>query len=329
MEFNRKELDERLVKDLSDDDTEDFMEERKSNIKIFFPLIAAAAICFSAYAWYTDKIAISREGQEAPVIKADKEPVRVKPADPGGMEIANRDKSVYDAISGTGDQLPKVVRIIPSPEEPLSRDTIKKAPELAQLVEDEEVASPEVPVEKTEEPQKEIATNEAPTKEIAPVVVKEVAQNTAETKEAAPQEKQIAKAEPVAKPDKLVAKQELMSRDMEVPSADEMTVDNIKVVSVPTGSQKPQEASVKNDSGYRVQLGSYRTQEDVLASWNLIKNKHGETLKGADMKVEKADLGTKGIFFRLQVGEFSSESDSRRICHELMEKNQGCFIVKK
>ena len=56
---------------------------------------------------------------EIPVIRRPKDAIKVQPADPGGMEIRNQDKTVYNIIDkkGAGD-IPAVETILPPPEEP-------------------------------------------------------------------------------------------------------------------------------------------------------------------------------------------------------------------
>ena len=56
--------------------------------------------------------------REVPLIKADANPTKKRPEDPGGMAIPNQDKLVYQALSGEGAET-KVERILPPPEEPI------------------------------------------------------------------------------------------------------------------------------------------------------------------------------------------------------------------
>ena len=131
MEFNRDDLSKELLKSFEEKFEFDDQEEQKPNsvIKILFILIVSAGVGFGIYALNTDKIAISREGEEVPIIKADNNPVRFKPIEPGGMTIDNRDKKIYKAIAGDNEteELPKVVQLLPTAEEPMSRQTIKNS----------------------------------------------------------------------------------------------------------------------------------------------------------------------------------------------------------
>ena len=85
----------------------------------------------------------------------------------------------------------------------------------------------------------------------------------------------------------------------------------------------------KSNNGVIVQLGSFRTEGDVEKNWQIIKKKHGSLLGELQLNTQKADLGDKGIFYRLRVGSLSNESDARTLCKKLIEQKYGCFVVKK
>lgn len=55
-----------------------------------------------------------------PLIRADPSPTKVKPDDPGGLEVPHQDKLVYETL--TGERPTETAeRLLPPPEEPLSR----------------------------------------------------------------------------------------------------------------------------------------------------------------------------------------------------------------
>ncbi|RST86492.1 SPOR domain-containing protein [Aquibium carbonis] len=62
------------------------------------------------------------EGGDAPVlVRADQEPVKVKPDQPGGMTVPNQDKAVYERFSAGGsDGQPAQERLVSNQEEPVS-----------------------------------------------------------------------------------------------------------------------------------------------------------------------------------------------------------------
>src|SRR5579872_7062070 len=60
---------------------------------------------------------------DIPLIHADTDPVKVKPDDPGGMEIPNRDRFVFNP---TGNM--PVERLLPLPESPMPRPATTSNP---------------------------------------------------------------------------------------------------------------------------------------------------------------------------------------------------------
>ncbi len=56
---------------------------------------------------------------DLPVIRAERDPVKERPAEPGGMEVENRDKLVYQRLQNE-ESPPPMERLLPPPEEPLA-----------------------------------------------------------------------------------------------------------------------------------------------------------------------------------------------------------------
>ena len=78
--------------------------------------VAVALGGFSAIVWYS-----FTKGQEenqvalVPLIKAESNPIKVRPEKPGGMEVPNQDKLVYSRMN-PGELPPPVEKLLPLPE---------------------------------------------------------------------------------------------------------------------------------------------------------------------------------------------------------------------
>ena len=72
----------------------------------------AGGLCF-AYMAGLRHAGGTGEGSDIPLIRADTRPVKVKPDDPGGMHIADRNMLIY------GDKRPSVEHLLPPPEQPM------------------------------------------------------------------------------------------------------------------------------------------------------------------------------------------------------------------
>lgn len=78
---------------------------------------------FFSLSWYAYHAGIeSVKDDDLLVIEADKTPMKEKPADPGGMQFPNQDKTIFDTFSANKRPAQNVERILPSPEAPMSKD---------------------------------------------------------------------------------------------------------------------------------------------------------------------------------------------------------------
>lgn len=64
---------------------------------------------------------------EVPSIKGDERPFKVRPDDPGGLQIPNRDKLIFQRLRGE-QATAKVERLLDEPEQPLPPPEAKPAP---------------------------------------------------------------------------------------------------------------------------------------------------------------------------------------------------------
>ena len=81
-------------------------------------LALGALAVFVAIVWYAyDQGRQAGSEAVAPLIKAPGKPVKIKPSDPGGMAVPNRDKVIFEGVSEGGEQ--RVERLLPPPETPL------------------------------------------------------------------------------------------------------------------------------------------------------------------------------------------------------------------
>ncbi len=76
-----------------------------------------------------------------------------------------------------------------------------------------------------------------------------------------------------------------------------------------------------------IQLGSYRNTEGAAQDWGRLKKKHADILGSLQMRTQRVDLGSKGVFNRLQAGKVS-EAKAKEICETLKSSNPGgCIVV--
>ena len=90
----------------------------------------------------------------------------------------------------------------------------------------------------------------------------------------------------------------------------------------------PQLRFVFDSTGdYMVQIAAFRSQESAETAWRSATASLPAIYDGAEKHVQRADLGAKGIFFRLRAGSFSGRSEATAFCDALKAENQQCIVV--
>ncbi len=84
-------------------------------------LAAVALIGFAVAIWYAYRVG-RQVGSEAtvPLIAAEQGPAKVRPPDPGGLEVPHQDKLVYRRLAPEASR-PVPEQLLPPPEEPLPK----------------------------------------------------------------------------------------------------------------------------------------------------------------------------------------------------------------
>ena len=84
----------------------------------------------------------------------------------------------------------------------------------------------------------------------------------------------------------------------------------------------------KDHANYRIQLGAFRTAAIARARWAALTKRHRDLLGKLKLVVDKADLGARGTWFRLQAGPVGSAEDAHKLCRALASRKLGCLLVK-
>jgi cell division septation protein DedD len=90
----------------------------------------------------------------------------------------------------------------------------------------------------------------------------------------------------------------------------------------------PKEAAPAKPSQYVVQVGSKQNQTEALATFADMQQKYPTLLASYRPMVQKADLGSKGVWYRLRIGPIVDKSAASKLCGQL--KSQGhpdCLVM--
>lgn len=80
---------------------------------------------------------------------------------------------------------------------------------------------------------------------------------------------------------------------------------------------------------HMVQVGAFKSQAEADAQWASLQRKLGDYAAGRSTDVERADLGAKGVFFRLRVGPFATKGEAQAYCDGLKARGSDCMVKAK
>ena len=82
-------------------------------------------------------------------------------------------------------------------------------------------------------------------------------------------------------------------------------------------------------TGVRIQLVSMPSEAAAWDAWKRISGKYSAQLTGLTAMVESADLGTKGTFYRVQTGPFTTVAAAQERCTAMKAAGLDCLVVGK
>ena len=80
---------------------------------------------------------------------------------------------------------------------------------------------------------------------------------------------------------------------------------------------------------YMVQVAAARSRGLARGSYSELQNTFPDLLGARDSLILRADLGKKGIFYRVNVAGFSGIAAATDFCNELKFRGQDCFVRKQ
>jgi hypothetical protein len=278
-------------------------------------------------------------GGPPPMIEADAAPTKSRAPDRGGAEdAAAPDRLVYERLSGA--TRPSVERLLPPPEQPMPRPIVAADP----------------PPPPPSEPPKPAQTAAVPpvnmlaTPTHAPPPAAAPPGKPGQPQAAAPQAKpgqpnQAAPHQPNQPPGKPGQQQAVAAPppgqngkpgQQQVAAAAQPPQQHAaapppgappSTLKPPGQTPPPSSVSSGGGSGWRIQLASVRSEAEATSEWKRLQARFPAVLGGLSLQVSKADLGDKGVFYRVHGGGVD-EVRARSACDQLKSQNVGCVVVK-
>ena len=88
-------------------------------------------------------------------------------------------------------------------------------------------------------------------------------------------------------------------------------------------------STVSGQRKYAVQIASVRSRGDAAKLWKRMKSRHGSLLARKKPFLVRADLGNKGVFYRVQIGPAADKITTRKLCEQMKAQGTYCFLVKR
>jgi cell division septation protein DedD len=87
--------------------------------------------------------------------------------------------------------------------------------------------------------------------------------------------------------------------------------------------------SAGKTGAYRLQIGAVRSEAAAQQEWDRLKKSQKDLLGGVGAGWSRADLGERGVFYRILAGPIDDGAAAERICGELKKRSVGCILVRQ
>src|SRR5208282_2679386 len=87
-------------------------------------------------------------------------------------------------------------------------------------------------------------------------------------------------------------------------------------------------AAPSSAGGYAVQLTSQRSESAAQAAFHSLQARYPNQLGGREPILRRADLGSKGVYYRALVGPFASMEEAAGLCSSLKAAGGSCIVQR-
>ena len=267
-------------------------------------VLAGATLCFLGVGVYFAYFWVFGRGKgEIPVVRAMDDPVKVKPTNPGGLEVPYQDQLVLNR-PGSGDEQPAVERLLPPPEQPLLTQPSQPGASGFGSAADTTAAIGGAS-----------GTDSSP-------ALGQAGLEPATTDE----------PKPSASPQLGGAVGTTETRVRSVPALQGSGPGVIEFSRVEATQQAAQQAAQTvgepAQGSYVLQLGSFNSSEVGQKAWSSFQKSYPDLLGGMSLFLQEAKV--KGnTYHRVQAGPFPNRATAMDLCAQLKSRKQDCLVIKR
>ncbi len=334
--------------DFDDPKINNFLSSVGPKAAFFIVLIALSFMIGVVWKLYTGGgDSNNNPSDNVPIIRADKEPYKVQPDEPGGMKMPNKDSTIFSSLN-SDDEDRGIENLLADNDE---EDPMPRSQLFAGLNTERDESlhaeAQDMPLDKPLTEDEERIMSQA--KEAQAIVSNlidqgvdaiEATDNETETAAGSAQEE---KPEPVKKTEVKPKSQEDSKPESKPAPVVAPKVETKAEVKKPEPKKTPPKPAPKTEpepkaqltfnkpvtlgGDYYIQLASVQDRKRTEDEWNKLKKKYGSVLSGYKYRVETAQLA-KGTYYRIQAGPVSKEQ-ANKTCKAIKRQTPGGCIVKK
>lgn len=251
-------------------------------------------------------------GGKPPLLKADAQPPKAKPATPGGKEFPNADRKIFGRLGEDGGQQPQQQAGAAASAVASVEAQPDGAPRKVQII----PIAPASPPPSIQVPGMTVENVGPPpgARALPPVVPASPAPPVAAPQAVAP--KVVARAAPPS---------------VATVAAAEAAPPPAPLPRKPAPKAPTQEAAAPANAGvngFVAVLSSQKSRMDALKVYADIQQKFGQVLSNKPADVQEANLGEKGVYYRAVVGPPGSRDAASNLCVQLKAAGfSGCWVT--
>lgn len=332
-------MDADFFADEDDYDGDEYGPERRGGRKRLMAAVLVGAVVTGGGLAYLYKSSANLSADEGPsLISADNRPVKEEPADAGGRNFPGGSKLIYERLGQEGAQpqtqqasaavTPGIVTTTGGTLEERIENALKAQKDEPPAA--SESGSPDKPrtvrtltfgpdgnpkpveaktqrvAAAAQRPQRSSGANPTVPESVSSGIIV-TTEPTAASSRSAPAEAEAAQPEPApaARPQRLAA-------------------------ATPAAAPQVVESTGGSTGQFFVQIGARNDEGAAVAAFATMQQKFASVLGNHAPSVRKADLGDKGVWYRLMVGPLETKADADQLCEQLKTAGmKGCFSRKE
>lgn len=77
------------------------------------------------------------------------------------------------------------------------------------------------------------------------------------------------------------------------------------------------------------QLAALQSEAAVDPAWRRLTSRAPQLFAAARLDVERADLGQRGVYYRVRAGYFADRANAARFCERIRQMGQDCIVAAR